>query len=304
MPKLEAKSRYSRLAVAAAVSIASLLVAGSPPSSASPAAGWDFYDASPSCGNLIRKVHVSGQKSATVERRIVRARAGHQLAVTDARPRKILFTDFNCKTKRTTVKLARVGDRVTVTALTGPMRASPHASFSSSGPRAFIGWNSAGAVRLNKVTLTGTVVARRSWSGIGWLEGIDSGGSGGIYLHVSEGFGESVRVLKLSTGSHLVQRFEKSNEMFMHMSVSSSDVLAMATSSSPGRVFFRGRYPFKRVGICGDGSPQAFTWLAHRVALAACFNVGYSYQILDLRQDRPVRTRLGRFWGIRPVGLG
>lgn len=301
-----------RVCVLALLSIGSLIL-GVPPTQAG-GQGWDFFDASSGCHNAVREVHVTASKSPSVKRILVRARAGHSVSVEDARQHRILFTDFNCKTNREAIKLARIGSQVTIKTLRGPTSASLYATFTSSGRRAVIGWDTDTGVNVVKVSLaTGKVVSRRSWAGIGYLDDLDSGNNGAIYLQVhgwTLSSGSYVRVLSWS-GNHLTQRFKKSGRSSMssfNMSVSSFDVIGIATDTAPGRLFIRSEtsYPFSRVGICGGGTPWDFTWLGYRVGLANCATgIGASrYQFVDLRGSTPNKTWLGRFWGIDPVGLG
>lgn len=295
--------------VLALLSVGSLLLGVQPAQSAGQH-GWDFFDASPGCHNAIRKVHVSPAKSPTVKRILVRGLAGHAVSVEDARPHKVLFLDFNCRTSRSTIKIARIGSQVTKTTLHGPTKAFLEATFDASGRHAVIGWSTAAGVNVVKVSVaTGNVVSRRSWSGIGYLDGLDSGSGSDIYIQVSgwtASSGQSTRVLDWS-GNQLEELFVKRDQSFMHMSVSSFDVIGIATDTSPGRLFIQGSaFPFSRIEICTGNSPQNFTWLDYRVGLAHCStDIGGSrYQFIDLRGATPKKAWLGRFWGIQPVGLG
>jgi hypothetical protein len=294
------------------------LLAGIPLVVGSPAqaehGGWGFFDATPGCGNKIRKVRVNASKVARVQRVVIRARAGHSVSVLDVRRGRLLFTDFNCGTKRETVKYARIGRRVNMTVLQGPSRDSLHAAFLGwSGRYAEVGWNATGGtVVLDKYDLkTVTRLARRSFSGIGHLEDLD-GGNMTSYLQVSDGWPGSpdarTRVMKRA-GQDLIAMLVRRGQSYMHLSVDEWGLIGLSSDTAPGRLYVRGgleNQPTARVAICGRRSaPKAFTWLSlDRLGLAHCMNdMGAStYQLVDLRADTPKRTRLG-LWGIQPVGM-
>ena len=272
---------------------------------------WRLFDATPGCVNAVRQVRIDAAGKAVVERTIARGRAGHALSVLDARPRQVLFTDFDCRRNTSAVKLAVLGSSIKVTTIRRPSHQFFEGAFDSTGRAAYVGWDADGQVRVDRIALaTREVTASKSWTGLGFLDGLDTGAGRDVFLQVSTGALSDHAATRVMDwyGSQLSQYMIRRGKASMHMAVSTRSVVGLATDEPPGRVYFKrwAGYPFSRAAICGGDSPRSFTWLEHRVALASCMTGSGStrYEIVDLRGTTRKTVRLRGFWGIEPVGLG
>jgi hypothetical protein len=276
---------------------------------------WTFYDTTPGCSNAVREISVAPSGPPKIKRVVVKAARGHQLTPLDTRGKRLLYSDYNCQTERTAIRLAELDKRVTkytIQESADPLRAT----FDHAGRNIIIG-RAASLTAAELTTYSARTLAPASSRTIatsGYLWDLDSGTGGATYLALSRGLGQDRRTaLTPLQGDTLGAPRVTATGTTPRFDVSRSEDATYGNETS-GTIRIHpdalNRLPKRTVNVCGNTGIQNVTWLARNVVLTTCgYQRGYTHYLVDMRGDKVRKRPLGRIGtpgaaGINALGKG